>query len=116
MKVQPAMQLARARNVESLGQLWHDSNQKYEDLKHGTGGPVPKHLLTTNPTPMRALLCIFAYIARLFNPRAARRFGLHSETDRRLQMLLDICSYLDRVRKEYLTVRCVCARGGGGKG
>ncbi len=104
MKVQPAMRLARAQNIEGLGKLWRDSNQMLEEWKAGPGGPAPLDLLTTDPTAMRVLMCMFSFIARLFNPRAARRYGLHSEDDSRLHDLLAICDYLDDTRKRYLAV------------
>ena len=37
MKVQPAMRLARAQNIEGLGKLWRDSNQMLEEWKAGPG-------------------------------------------------------------------------------
>jgi hypothetical protein len=108
MKVQPAMRLARAQNIEGLGKLWQDSNTKLHEWQRSQGGPAPADLLTVDPTAMRVLLSMFAFIARLFNPRAARRYGLHTAEDQRLKDLLAICDYLDDVREGYIKVR-LCA-------
>jgi hypothetical protein len=104
MKVKPAVDLARAQNIEGLGMLWDDSNSKQETWKK-TGGPAPQHLMACDPTGMRVLMSVFSFIARLFNPRAARRYGFHTEHDQRLKDLVSAVDWLDAVRGRYLQVR-----------